>query len=361
MAMKRRAEAYWLEKTKRWQINVQKQGERKTFNSSTPGKKGKHECEEKADKWLVRFESEQRFEDAFACFMEDKRETTSETTYKQYESVARNYLFPAISAKKHLSDISPWHWQKILDSACAEGKSENTIKMIKGLIVDFVSFCLRRKYAINRLEAGELQIRNAKAAKEKSAYDADEIKRLLSPELDECWEINAFRFMLFTGIRRGEALALRWSDIDAEKSVFRVNGSLSKYNQITCGKTSNAIRNNALNEKAKTILDTQQKKLADNNVISEFVFPDKNGKIMQYARLLAIWTVISKKHGFAHTIHELRHTYISLADKELPLALLKKSVGHSASMSTQKTYSHTTQADIEAIKAGVEKAFSDIV
>lgn len=359
--MKRRAEAYWLEKTKRWQINVQKQGERKTFNSSTPGKKGKHECEEKADKWLVRFETEQRFEDAFAGFMEDKKETTAETTYKQYETIARKYLLPAISGKKHLSDISTWHWQKILDNASAEGKSENTIKMIKGFIVDFVSFCLRRKYAINRLEQGELQIRNAKGAKEKTAYDADEIKKLLSPELDDCWEINAFRFMLFTGLRRGETVALRWCDVDYAQNTISVSGSINKFDHETSGKTANAIRKNALNAHAKAILDAQREKLETASVTSKYIFPEQNGGRLAYARLGTAWLTIKKEHGLSHTIHELRHTYISIADKELPLALLKKSVGHSASMSTQKTYSHTTQADIDAIRSGVDRAFTDLL
>ena len=48
----RKTEAAWIESRKRWQINVQIEGERRTFTSSSPGRKGKIEAEKKADHWL---------------------------------------------------------------------------------------------------------------------------------------------------------------------------------------------------------------------------------------------------------------------------------------------------------------------
>ena len=44
--------AVWIEKYQRWQIKVQKDGARKTFYSSAPGRKGQREANEKADRWL---------------------------------------------------------------------------------------------------------------------------------------------------------------------------------------------------------------------------------------------------------------------------------------------------------------------
>jgi len=61
MAKERRAEAVWIEARSRWQINVQRDGKRKTFTSSTPGRKGKHEAEGKADDWLEAGQPERRF------------------------------------------------------------------------------------------------------------------------------------------------------------------------------------------------------------------------------------------------------------------------------------------------------------
>lgn len=49
---KRTNTAVWMGKQKRWQINVQKYGERRSFYSSTPGRTGQREANAKADAWL---------------------------------------------------------------------------------------------------------------------------------------------------------------------------------------------------------------------------------------------------------------------------------------------------------------------
>lgn len=50
--IKRTNTAAWHEKYKRWQINVQKDGERRSFYSSIPGKEEKRDFHKKADAWL---------------------------------------------------------------------------------------------------------------------------------------------------------------------------------------------------------------------------------------------------------------------------------------------------------------------
>lgn len=50
--MKRTNTAVWMEKYNRCQIKVQKDGLRKTFYSSTPGRTGQREANAKADAWL---------------------------------------------------------------------------------------------------------------------------------------------------------------------------------------------------------------------------------------------------------------------------------------------------------------------
>ncbi len=49
---KRTNTAVWLEKYGRWQIKVQKDGQRRTFTSSKPGRTGQREANAKADAWL---------------------------------------------------------------------------------------------------------------------------------------------------------------------------------------------------------------------------------------------------------------------------------------------------------------------
>ena len=44
--------AQWLPNQNRWQIKVQKDGVRRTFTSSKPGRTGQREANRKADEWL---------------------------------------------------------------------------------------------------------------------------------------------------------------------------------------------------------------------------------------------------------------------------------------------------------------------
>lgn len=49
---KRTNTAVWLEKQERWQVNVQKDGKRRSFYSMKPGRAGQREANRKADDWL---------------------------------------------------------------------------------------------------------------------------------------------------------------------------------------------------------------------------------------------------------------------------------------------------------------------
>ena len=68
-------EAAWLEKSGRWSIKVQRDGERKQFTSSKPGRKGKLEAERKADEWLEQglISKDPRVSEAYAEYVESKR------------------------------------------------------------------------------------------------------------------------------------------------------------------------------------------------------------------------------------------------------------------------------------------------
>ncbi len=360
MAVKRRAEAYWLEAAKRWQINVQRNGLRKTFNSSSPGMKGKHECEAKADKWLERFAKDQKLETAFELFLENKFKTVSLPTYKNCVSRIK-IISKNINVNKRLSMVTIQDWQRIIDALAKEGATESYMGLYKSIIHDFSTFCRKNRWDIERIEEYDLTVPKTLKRKDKTVLDTDEIKLLLSSDLDDIWNINLYRFLLLTGFRKNEAAALMWDDMDLDNEILTVKRGLNSADQITEGKTKNVKRDVALTKYAISILQQQRDKLKRANIISPWVFPNRQGEIMKYSMISKIWDREIKKRGISHTPHELRHTFISYADANLPLALLKKSVGHSASMDTQKQYSHVTQSDLNAIREGVEKAFGDVL
>ena len=72
---KRTNTAKWMENQRRWQINVQKDGVRRSFTSSKPGRTGQREANAKADAWLDDgiMSMSKRVRDVWPKFIDDYR------------------------------------------------------------------------------------------------------------------------------------------------------------------------------------------------------------------------------------------------------------------------------------------------
>ena len=92
---KRTGSARWDEKKQSWKIDVQKNGIRKSFYCSKPGRAGKRECHDKADAWLDEgiTDTRRKVSDMAEMYMEDLKATTSQSHWRQYENYINNYIW----------------------------------------------------------------------------------------------------------------------------------------------------------------------------------------------------------------------------------------------------------------------------
>ena len=241
MATKRRAEARWIESRSRWQINVQCDGVRKTFVSSTPKRAGKREVEEKADHWLETFDTQQRFAQAWAAYMEDKRKSVGASSYQRYQS-AEAHIKPRIPPAKYIDRIAIYDWQKIIDEVAEDGSSKANLDVIRLLIVGFTDYARRRGWECRELHAGDLNTDAGKAKKARRALNKGELTSLMALDYRDTYLAFAFKFMVLTGIRRGEMMGLEWSDIMAAESKMHIARAINALGETTTGKTENAVR-----------------------------------------------------------------------------------------------------------------------
>ena len=95
---KRVSVASWSESRKYWKINVQKNGIRRSFYCSVPGRKGKSECHRKADEWLEDniANTNDRVSVIFEKWLAELLDTTSQTHVKQYSSYNNCWITPNI-------------------------------------------------------------------------------------------------------------------------------------------------------------------------------------------------------------------------------------------------------------------------
>lgn len=363
--MKRTNTAVWYDKQSRWQIKVQKGGIRKTFYSSTPGRAGQRECNAKADAWL-----DDGIENPNAKisrladeYLENLKLTASTSHFTQYEKYIRLYIKPKIGNVR-ISDLHEQHLQSVIDYGYSKKLAKKTLQNIRGCIAAFMKYCRKCKYTT--LFPEDLTIPKGAAVKPKTILQPDDLRKLFNTDtttyrgkpVQELF-INAFRFEVSTGLRPGEIIGLKWSDI-VGNSVF-LKRSVNVYGEETTGKNENAQRIFTLSEISRAVLDAQREFQREKNIETEWVFSDEYGERIKENRYYKRWVHYCEVSEIQRTTaYEMRHTFVSVV-KSLPEGYLKQLVGHSKNMDTYGVYSHEFLGDSKKTAELVSDIFGKIL
>lgn len=349
--MKRTNTASWDEKNKRWRIAVQKDGVRKNFYSSTPGRNGQREANRKADDWLEKdIQKRIRSNDALDIFIENVKERTSFSNYDVEERRVRLYIKPEIGSM-YVDVLNEANIQNIIDKNTKK-LSRKSLLNLKATLTAFVKFCRKNKWTDLVLE--DLNIPKGSAPSEKTVLQPEDVKKLFFSDFT-AWRnkpvkdpyVNAYRFQVLTGLRPGELIGLKWSDI--QNGYVNLQRSVNKFNEVTKGKNDNAVRSFKLTPLAQAIIEAQPKE-------GIYVFPIASGT--HYKDCLARYCKANKMTVV--TPYELRHTFISMA-KHLPEGMVKSIVGHSQNMDTFGVYGHTLNGDDDETAKQLQNVFEKII
>lgn len=327
----RKTEAVWIEGRKRWQINVQYDGVRKTFTCSTPGRKGKVSAERKAEKWL---ESPSSAETMRVGTLLDEYEeylatTKTKTHSGQYKRFIRLYIQPII-AHKRMAKLTESDLQDVIDSAYSKSKlSDKTLRDIRACAVNFIKWC--RKHGKTSLYSEDLTIPAGAKKSVKKVIQPDGISKLLSSCMTTCrgkpaddWYIHTYRFAVLTGLRPGELRGLE-DNGDINGSKVAVRRSINVHDETTQGKNNNARCTFVMTPLAKSEIDAQRAMLRKHGVISPCLFPSRDGEPMKHDHFYRCWKRYCAVNGIDPvSLYELRHTYVSV-NKEMLEGLKKDS------------------------------------
>lgn len=197
--------------------------------------------------------------------------------------------------------------------------------------------------------------------REMQVLTPEEIQRLLiQAKEDGCYELLLLE--LATGLRRGEILALRWSDLNfrtgtlrVERQVHRVRGELV----VSPPKTRAGNRTVLLPAPVLNVLKTYQK-----GVHSRWMFPSpvKADSPMDPAAVRKrLQTVLERAECRRLRFHDLRHTFATASlEHGMDVKTLSTIIGHLSSATTLNTYTHITdamrQSAADKIDRGIGKA-----
>jgi integrase len=180
--------------------------------------------------------------------------------------------------------------------------------------------------------------------------------------------------LLATGMRKSEALALTWDDIDLDRGAITVSKSLweagTKYGLKLQPKNAASRRSVALAADCIGRLKAHKAWIRERQLESgrtwnpdDLVFPAFHGGLWRPSRATAIVAAVARKHGLPTGLHCRRHTHaVLLLERQVPIKVVAGRLGHADPSLTLKVYQHVTeqaaQLAIQALDRGLPYASS---
>ena len=170
----------------------------------------------------------------------------------------------------------------------------------------------------------------AKKRREYKYLEPEELKAILdATNVDKYYRL--VKFMALTGVRVGEAIALKPDDIDIEARTIRIDETHS----ATIDKDSTT----------KTDASTRTIYIQDELLpLVKSLPPELFSDVKYYAFNKWFKEITKRTIGRELTTHAIRHTHVSLlASKLIPIEIIARRIGHADIKTTRQIYLHVTQ------------------
>jgi integrase len=179
----------------------------------------------------------------------------------------------------------------------------------------------------------------------------EDVKRLLET-YKGTYMSSRLHIALLAGLRQGEALGLRWQDIDFDSATLEVRNQVQKIDgrlQLTGLKTDRSRRVIALTEGSleslkqhRQIVESLKRVCGDSWQENDLVFPHTDGTFHPAILDYNAWKRCLRLCGIKQRrLHDARHTAATLMYSQgVGIEVISRALGHSSSAITSKLYVH---------------------
>ncbi len=293
------------------------------------------------------------FSDFARVWLRDHAESrVKPSTLKFYQDIIRLHLLPYFGAIQ-LTAISPHSVERYKTAKRKEGKlSARTIGYHLGLLKSMFKRAIIWGYL--RSNPAEYIERPRAEKKEMIILTREELLKFLEEVRQKYHAL--FLTAAMTGMRRGEILALRWSDINWSRSEIHVrqNYVLGKFQEP---KSKSSIRTiPMLSVLAKTL---KKHRLSSPSNDLDLVFASKEGTPLYFENIYRREFLPTLRRADLPQIrfHDLRHTYASLllAQGE-NIKVVSQILGHASTQTTLNTYAHVIPGTEKEVGTRLQEA-----
>lgn len=238
-----------------------------------------------------------------------KAQKLQKKSISDLRGACKNYIKPKIQDKP-LADVTAEELQATMTGA-PRFVQETIFRIVRGAFT--------RAFALGYIRSNiSVNVKRVTAKRYTGrALTTEQIKTLFAVSAD--YRVGLlFRFILYSGCRVGEALSVRWSDVDMIAETIRIPGT----------KTPTSERTIPFFGLMRSILEQ---------------IPRTSERLFPYSRYLILAQIrpIREKCGFYFRVHDLRHTFAThCMECDIALLTLSRWLGHSSIAVTGAVYVH---------------------
>lgn len=312
-------------------------------------------------------------------------------TLLSYRQHIENHIAPALGAVK-ISTLTPDMIQKFYNELQRNGKkvrkkdengklaytsapmSPKTIKNVHGVLHQALKQAVRLGYIRSNPTEACILPRIEKA--EIKPLDKPEIKALLDVLGDDVYS-TLMRVDLFTGMRQGEIIGLRWSCVDFERGTILIDKQLSRPRTKGESYRLSSLKNDKprIVQPAPfvmTILRDWRKQQLSNRMLAgslwnegdfgDLVFTNEFGKHLCFDIVRRHYKKALERAGLPDKrFHDLRHTYaVSSLRAGDDVKTVQENLGHHTAAFTLDQYGHVTETMRQASAQRMQAFYAEL-
>lgn len=304
------------------------------------------------------------FKDLYLEWLEQHRKNIKESTVKSILHEFNKHILPKFGSIK-LNKITVAYCQQCLNEWHSFYKN---YRKLKSRINQVLNYGVSLEILDSNPMAKTITPRKMEDEKPQNFYTKDELKEFLNfVQSHENWmTYTFFRLLAFTGVRKSEALAITWEDVNFFNQTLTIGKTVAIDDNnntiLQTPKTKNSYRTISLDKETLTTLKKWQQRqreqllilgfnssktgqLVFNNQKNKFVHPHSfNVYLKRIYKLMNDEGLNIKKI----TLHGFRHTHCSLLfEAGASIKEVQERLGHSDVKTTMNIYAHVTPEKIK--------------
>ena len=303
-----------------------------------------------------------RFTEDFIT-MKRREDKLEESTLISYQGFLKRHILPCIPENMRIADVKPALLKDLLAKITGD-RTRQAVYILLNSIFKAAKF--EQLIENNPMEF----IHKPKHKAIPAAIVTPEIYHTLLDAIQGTQAEYLFKFAWDTGLRRGEIVALRWSDFDAERSTIKVSKArkMGAHEYEGSTKSAYSLRTVTLSTAAAKNLITWKKLLSEKLLAKGIRLTDDDYIFRSYRNIKQPMTLTALTHLFADLktqlnlpknlrFHSFRHTHATLlAEQEISAKKIQVRLGHATAAFTMDRYVHNT----EKMQDGISQTMDEI-